>query len=170
MKFYISDSCNSAVCAAESPLGRLGPCPAAPAALHPGWPAGTVLGLPPSSTGGCAVTTTFLIRQCFRRSAHFTLSPAVGTWHDVPGRFSDMGSDFWVLLCEARSWTRWSLWIPSNSGYSVIHCYLLSWALSLVGVLTSQVLLHQRSTYAYIAWKLTCGFVIRKRRSCQRVC
>jgi len=33
---------------------------------------------------------------------------------------SDIWSDFWVFLCGARSWTRWSLQVPSNLGYSVI--------------------------------------------------
>lgn len=29
-------------------------------------------------------------------------------------------SDFWMVLCRAKSWTQWSLWVPSNSDYSVI--------------------------------------------------
>ena len=29
----------------------------------------------------------------------------------------------WVVLCAARSWTRWSLWVSSNLGYSVILRY-----------------------------------------------
>ena len=29
-------------------------------------------------------------------------------------------SDFGVVLCGARSWTPWSLWVPSNLGYSMI--------------------------------------------------
>lgn len=33
---------------------------------------------------------------------------------------SDKGSDFWVVLCGAQSGTPWPLWVPSNSGYSMI--------------------------------------------------
>ena len=35
----------------------------------------------------------------------------------------------WILggSCGARSWTQWSLWIPSNSGYSVRGCHFCSW-------------------------------------------
>lgn len=29
-------------------------------------------------------------------------------------------SDFWVILSGARSWIPWSLWVPSNSLYSMI--------------------------------------------------
>lgn len=29
-------------------------------------------------------------------------------------------SYFWVVLCETRSRTWWSLWVPSNSGFSMI--------------------------------------------------
>lgn len=32
-------------------------------------------------------------------------------------------SDFWVFLCGARSWARWSSWVTSNSGYSMIMYY-----------------------------------------------
>ena len=32
---------------------------------------------------------------------------------------SDIWSEFWVVLCGARSWTQWSLWVLSNSGYSM---------------------------------------------------
>lgn len=34
------------------------------------------------------------------------------------GHHSDI--EFWMILCGARSWTWWSLWIASNLGYSVI--------------------------------------------------
>ena len=27
----------------------------------------------------------------------------------------------WVVLCGAKSWTWWSLWVPSNLGYSMIY-------------------------------------------------
>ena len=33
---------------------------------------------------------------------------------------SDILSDFSSVLCEARSWTQYSLRVPSNLGYSVI--------------------------------------------------
>jgi len=33
---------------------------------------------------------------------------------------SDRGVSFWVVLCEATSWTPWSLWVPSNWGYSML--------------------------------------------------
>lgn len=32
---------------------------------------------------------------------------------------SDIGFEFWVVLCGAKSWTR-SLWVPYNPAYSVI--------------------------------------------------
>lgn len=31
-------------------------------------------------------------------------------------------SGFWVVLCGARSWTWWCLWVTSNLGHSVILC------------------------------------------------
>lgn len=34
--------------------------------------------------------------------------------------FSDVWSDFWVDLCEARSCSQWSLWVPSKLEYSMI--------------------------------------------------
>jgi len=33
---------------------------------------------------------------------------------------SEVGFEFWLVLCEARSWTCGSLWVPSSSGYSMI--------------------------------------------------
>ena len=33
---------------------------------------------------------------------------------------SEIWLEFWVVLCGARSWTQWSLWVPSNSSYSTI--------------------------------------------------
>ena len=35
-------------------------------------------------------------------------------------RFSDIEFVFCVVLCGARSWTRWSLWVTCSSGYSTI--------------------------------------------------
>lgn len=40
---------------------------------------------------------------------------------------SETEFEFWVVLCWARSWTSWSLWAPSNSGYSVILFYDSIW-------------------------------------------
>ena len=37
---------------------------------------------------------------------------------------SDIEFGFWVVLCGARNWT-WSLWVPYNSGYSMILCLLI---------------------------------------------
>ena len=34
---------------------------------------------------------------------------------------SDMEFECWVVLRGARGWTRRSLWVPSNSGYSEIN-------------------------------------------------
>jgi len=34
----------------------------------------------------------------------------------------EMRSEFWAVLCRARSWTGWSSWIPSKLEYS-IHWY-----------------------------------------------
>ena len=39
---------------------------------------------------------------------------------------SDIRFEFWDISCEAMRWTHWSLWITSNSGYSVILWYYLS--------------------------------------------
>ena len=36
--------------------------------------------------------------------------------------FSAILSDFWLVLCGAWSWTQRSLWVPSNSGCSMILC------------------------------------------------
>lgn len=34
---------------------------------------------------------------------------------------------FWAMLCGAKGWTQWSLWVPSNSGDSVIlYCVKIS--------------------------------------------
>ena len=30
------------------------------------------------------------------------------------------GFGFWVVLCGARNWTQWPLWVSSNAEYSVI--------------------------------------------------
>lgn len=38
-------------------------------------------------------------------------------------RLSDTWSDFWVVLHEARGWTRWSLLVPSNLRSSMILFY-----------------------------------------------
>ena len=32
----------------------------------------------------------------------------------------DRGFGFWVVLCGSRSWTRWSLWVLSNSGFMIV--------------------------------------------------
>lgn len=37
----------------------------------------------------------------------------------------DLRSDFTAVLCGVRSWTPWSLWLPSNSGYSMILCWVV---------------------------------------------
>lgn len=44
---------------------------------------------------------------------------------------SDMLSEFGAVLCRARSWTQWSLWILSNLGYSMVLCcsVILDWGL-----------------------------------------
>jgi len=36
-----------------------------------------------------------------------------------------LGSDFWVAPCWARSGTQWSVWVPSNSGYSMALKFLV---------------------------------------------
>jgi len=38
---------------------------------------------------------------------------------------SDTGFGFWQVLCGDRGWTWWSLWVSSNSGYSVIFLHRL---------------------------------------------
>ena len=33
---------------------------------------------------------------------------------------SDIGNEFWVVLCPSGNWIQWPLWVPSNLGYSTI--------------------------------------------------
>lgn len=44
---------------------------------------------------------------------------ACHSWRSIWTTLSDIWSDFWVVLCGGRSWTQWSMWVPSNLGYSV---------------------------------------------------
>lgn len=47
---------------------------------------------------------------------------------------SGIGRDSWVVLCRTRSWTWWSLWVPSNPEYSMTLNSLKSiWNLILAG-------------------------------------
>ena len=54
-----------------------------------------------------------------------TASPGQWSWHwhsrSIWTSLSCIQSDFWVVLCGARSWNLWSLWVPSNLG-------VLNWA------------------------------------------
>jgi len=48
------------------------------------------------------------------------------SWHQACriqkafGQCSDIRFKFWVVLCGARIGSQWSLWVPSNSEYSVV--------------------------------------------------
>ena len=57
-------------------------------------------------------------------SSHITgilgTAPSRQSSRSIWTMLSDIGFEFWVALCGARSWTWWSLWVPSNSGYSMI--------------------------------------------------
>lgn len=53
--------------------------------------------------------------QAAHRSCHGTDPDRA---QDSSGQYSQ--SDFCVVLCVAKSWSRWSLWVLSYSGYSVI--------------------------------------------------
>lgn len=59
--------------------------------------------------------------------AHWTGSP--GMWsrprawqscRSIWATLLDTRCDFWGVLCRARNWAGWSLWVPSNSAYPVI--------------------------------------------------
>lgn len=56
-------------------------------------------------------------RICTRRAVGMEQS----CWSSVASGtvLSDVRSDFCLVLCENRNWTRWSLGVPFNSGYSV---------------------------------------------------
>lgn len=46
---------------------------------------------------------------------------------------SDFGFEFWAVLCESRSWTQWSVWVPDSSGSFVVLWYpSVSWWLFLL--------------------------------------
>ena len=54
-------------------------------------------------------------------------SPGQGPWpqtwwslRSTWTALSDIGFEFWMVLCGARSWTYWFLWVLSNLGYSMI--------------------------------------------------
>ena len=42
------------------------------------------------------------------------------SWINVWTALSDIGFEFWAVLCGDRSWTRWSFWVPSSLGHSVL--------------------------------------------------
>jgi len=70
-----------------------------------------------------------------KSSSDLTHQRVVGHWKGLPREVvialsllevqeaseqcSDIWSDFWVVLCAARSWTQWSLWVPFNLGFSM---------------------------------------------------
>ena len=62
-----------------------------------------------------------------RTVRHWAGCPGQWSWHPTGQSsgsdwitLSDIWTDFWTVLCGARSWTHWSLQVPSNSGYSMI--------------------------------------------------
>jgi len=63
---------------------------------------------------------------CHRVRDGTVLSPGQWSWPQAAGvqgafgQCSNTGFEIWVVLCRARSWTQWSLWFPSDSGYSVV--------------------------------------------------
>lgn len=55
--------------------------------------------------------------QVPQRSGHSMETARVPVWTTLSGKRGILG----VVLCRSRrSWTRWSLWFPSNAGHSVI--------------------------------------------------
>lgn len=50
----------------------------------------------------------------------------------------------WTTLCRARSWTQWSLWVASHSGYSRTHLTRCK-TCTFVRSLTSTILQNRRS-------------------------
>lgn len=45
---------------------------------------------------------------------------------DVKTPLSDIGSNFWVVLCGARTWIPWSLWVLPNYEHSMILWFSVS--------------------------------------------
>ena len=60
-----------------------------------------------------------MIRHWKRLGRAVVTAPSCQSSRSVWTRLPDLWPDFWVVLCGARSWTWWSLWVPSNRGYSM---------------------------------------------------
>jgi len=60
---------------------------------------------------------------------------------------SYMWSDFWMVLCGARSWTRWSSWVPFNLGYPMMMMVLPFWSLLLAMLLGSRFICWDRTRF-----------------------
>lgn len=79
---------------------------------------------------------------------------ALNCWSSRSGwtALSGIGFEFQVILCGAWHWTRWSFWVPSNSGYSMILA-LPPTLLSCTNLLTSAsyhiVQVHNEDTEQY---------------------
>lgn len=48
------------------------------------------------------------------------IAPSWLEFKSIWAMFSDIGIEFCVVLCGVRSWTQWSLCVPSNPGESMI--------------------------------------------------
>lgn len=92
------------------------------------------------SGSGWVLEKIFFIRKWLGTG---TVCPVLWSWHwagqssrDVWTALSDTLSNCWVILCRARIWAWWPLWVPSNSGY-----FMILWLWSV----TVQILLQRYS-------------------------
>lgn len=69
---------------------------------------------------------TLRVRKRFLTRRHCNWLPAAvgttpGCWSSsIRAMVSDIGLEFWVVLCGIGSRTQWFSWVPSNSVYSMI--------------------------------------------------
>ena len=51
----------------------------------------------------------------------------MGCSRDAWTLFSDNGFGFWMVSCAAKSWSQWTLWVPSNLGYFMLLWLFISY-------------------------------------------
>lgn len=73
-----------------------------------------------------AVLRHILLQQVWKEHTHllnysvkWSQPQACCSSRGILTMLSDVVFEFWVVLYGSRSWTQWSLWVLSNSGYSV---------------------------------------------------
>lgn len=75
---------------------------------------------------GSSLPGGWTLEQAPQGSGHGTELPEFEKHLDNALKHRGCLFDFWVVLCGVRSWT-WSLWVPSNLGYSVFFVGLATW-------------------------------------------